>query len=107
VVEGPNWEEELQLLFDRDEIDGDWKCAVPQSGAQGIGLAVRLDTGLFQDPPSIQFDSSLADQAPLLKEVTDPFLMDTDIDDLDELHEFERRHSTRKCTLPIVNLSGY
>ena len=38
-----------------------------------------------------QFDSSLADQASLFKEVTDPFLMDTDRYDLDELHKFERR----------------
>ncbi len=91
VVEGPNRVEELQLFFDRDEINGDWKCAVQQSSAQIVGLAIRLDTGLFQDPPYIQFDSSLADEAPLLKAVTDPFSMDTDRDDLDELHKFERR----------------
>ena len=75
VVEGPNRVEELQLFFDRTEINGDWKCAVQQSGAQSVGLAVRTDTGVFQDPPFSQFDSSLADQAPLLKELTDPFLM--------------------------------
>ncbi len=91
VVEGPNRVEELQLFFNRDEINGDWKCAVQQSGAQSVGLAVRTDTGAFQDPPFSQFDSSLADQAPLLKEITDPFLVDTDRDDLDELHKFERR----------------
>ncbi len=85
MVEGPNKVEELQLFFDRD-----WKCAVKQPGAQRVGLAVRTDTGLFQDPPYIQFDSSLADQAPLLKEVTDPFLVDTYRDDLDELHKFVR-----------------
>lgn len=83
AVEGPNRGEELQLFFDRDEIDGDWKCAVQQSGAQSVGLAVRLDTGLFQDPPFSQFDSSLSNEAPLLKVVTDPFPMDTDRDDLD------------------------
>ena len=91
IVEGPNRVEELQLFFDRPEINGDWKCAVQQSGAQSVGLAVRTDSGEFQDPPFTQFDSSLADQAPLLKAVTDPFPMDTDRDDLDELHKFERR----------------
>lgn len=30
VVEGPNRVEELQLFFDRPEINGDWKCAVQQ-----------------------------------------------------------------------------
>ncbi len=91
VVEGPNRVEELQLFFDRPEINGDWKCAVQQSGAQSVGLAVRIDTGEFQDPTFTQVDSSLADQDPLLKEVTDPFLMDIDRDNLDELHKFERR----------------
>ncbi len=86
MVEEPNRVEELQLFF-----DGEWKCAFQQSGAQRVGLDVRTDTGLFQDPPYIQFDSSPADQAPLLKEVTDPFPMNTDRDDLDELHKFERR----------------
>ena len=64
VVEGPNRVEELQLFFDQDEIDGDWKCTFQQSGAQSVGLAVRTDAGVFQDPPFSQFDSSLADQAP-------------------------------------------
>ncbi len=91
VVEGPNRVEELQLFFDRDEVGGDWKCAVQQSGAQSVGLAIRTDTGAFLDPPFTQFDSSLANQAPLLKEVTDPFPTDTDKDGLDELHKFERR----------------
>ena len=91
VVEGPNRVEELQLYFDRPEITGDWTCAVQQSGAQSVGLVVRTDTGVFQNSPFTQFDSSLADQALLLKEVTDPFPMDTDKDDLDELHKFERR----------------
>ncbi len=86
MVEGPNRVEELQLFF-----GGDWKCAVQQSGAQRVGLAIRTDTGLFQAPPYIQFDSSLADQAPLLKEITAPFLINTDKDDLDDLHKFERR----------------
>jgi hypothetical protein len=75
VIEVPSRVGEPQLFFDRGEIDGDWKCAVQQSGAQSVGLAVRVDTGVFQDPPYIQFDSSLADQAPLLKAVTDPFPM--------------------------------
>ncbi|RLC98557.1 MAG: hypothetical protein DRI46_11150, partial [Chloroflexi bacterium] len=71
VVEGPNRVEELQLFFNRDEIAGDWKCALQQSGSQSVGLAIRTDTGAFQDPPFSQFDSSLADQAPLLKKITD------------------------------------
>ncbi len=101
MVEGPNRVEELQLFFDLDEIDGDWKCTVQQSGAQSVGLAVRTDTCLFQDPPYIQFDSSLADQTPLLKEVTDPFLMNTDRDDLNELHKFERRPLYTEVCLAI------
>jgi hypothetical protein len=32
VVEKPNRVEELQLFFDRPEINGDWKCAVQQVG---------------------------------------------------------------------------
>jgi hypothetical protein len=91
VVEGPNRQEELQLFFELDEIDGDWNCAVQQSGAQSVGIAVRKESGLFKDPPLIQFDTSLADSAPILKQVTDPFPMDTDRDGLDELHTYERR----------------
>ncbi len=91
VVEGPNRPEELQLFFSRNEMQGDWKCKVQSTGAQSIGIAVRTDTGLFEDPPLTQFNSSLADSAPLLKEVTDPFLMDTDRDGLPEQHKYERR----------------
>ncbi len=91
IVEGPNRVDELHLFFDRDEVDGDWVCAVQQSGAQSVGLAVRVDTQKFSDPPLTQFDASLADTAPLLKSATDPFPMDTDRDGLDELHKYERR----------------
>ena len=91
IVEGPNRQEELQLFFGQDDINGDWRCAVQQSGAQSVGIAVRIDTGLFENTPFTQFDTSLADSAPLLKQVTDPFLMDTDKDGLDELHKYERR----------------
>lgn len=90
VVEGPNRAEELQLFFDAPEVDGDWRCVVQRSGAQSVGLAVRVDGGEFQDPPFSQFDSSSND-APILKKATDPFQMDTDRDGLDEVHKFERR----------------
>ena len=66
VVEGPNRVEELQLFFDRDEINGDWKCTVQQSGAQSVGLAVRTDTGVFQDPPFAQSKQAFF-QHPILK----------------------------------------
>ncbi|SDM18018.1 hypothetical protein SAMN05421823_11127 [Catalinimonas alkaloidigena] len=90
VVEGPNRTDELQLFFDT-HLEGQWRCAVQPSGAQSVGLAVRTDTGLFQETPFVQFDSSSSAEAPVLKAATDPFQMDTDGDKLEELHKFERR----------------
>jgi endonuclease/exonuclease/phosphatase family metal-dependent hydrolase len=83
--------EELQLFFDDAAVAGDWLCAVQRSGSQSVGLAVRLDRGEFANPAFTQFDASLAQEAPILKEATDPFHMDTDRDGLDEMHKFERR----------------
>jgi hypothetical protein len=91
IVEGPNRPEELQLFFDSVEVAGDWICAVQRSGAQSVGIAVRVDRGEFANPPMTHFDSSLSNEAPILKEATDPFQMDTDKDGLDEIHKFERR----------------
>lgn len=48
--------EELQLIFNLDEVIGEWKCAVQQANNQFIGLAIRIDTGFFQHPPYVIFD---------------------------------------------------
>lgn len=99
IVEGPNRERELQLFFDSDEVDGEWQCAVQRSGSQSVGMAIRVDRGEYSNPPFIQFDSSLSNEAPILKEATDPFQMDTDRDGLDEIHKFERRPLYAKLNL--------
>jgi hypothetical protein len=91
IVEGPNRVEELQLFFDQDTVNGDWRCAVQSSGAQSLGLAVRVDRGAFADPPFAWFDVATAPEAAALKAATDPFQMDSDGDEVDEVHKFERR----------------
>lgn len=91
VVEGPNRADELELFFNGGDVAGQWRCAVQPSGAQSIGLAVRVDRGEFADPPFRQFDAGSATDAPELKAATDPFQMDTDQDGLVEVHKFERR----------------
>ena len=85
VVEGPNQTDELQLFFDSD-VQGTWKTQVqPSKGmSQCLGLAVRTDTGHFDDPPFRYHDTA---NLP----VFDEFRMDTDDDEVDEVYKFERR----------------
>ena len=99
VVEGPNRVYELQLLFDRPELNGDWVCTVQPSGSQSIGLAVRVDEGTFKDPAVLWFDARSADSAPVLSSATNPFEMDTDGDGVNEIHKFERRPLYAELTL--------
>ena len=42
AVEGPNRVEELQLFFDRDEINGDWKCTVQQPEPSALVWLLEL-----------------------------------------------------------------
>ncbi len=94
VVEGPNKKEELQLFFDSD-VKGTWSCDVQPShgGSQIIGLAVRRDTGRFADPPFERFNiaEGQGGEAERLSRATNPFTLDTDDDEIKELHKFERR----------------
>lgn len=85
VVEGPNRAGELQLFFDED-VDGEWTIQVQHSKgqSQNIGIAVRTDTGKFDDPPFKYFDTANL-------EAFDPFAVDTDDDEIDENYHFERR----------------
>jgi hypothetical protein len=88
LVEGPGRNEDLQLFFDQDLNEHTWKTHVQVSHAAGqpqnISLAVRTDSGSFQDPPFITFDTYK------MKEFGD-FKIDTDDDEISELYSFERR----------------
>ena len=91
IVEGPNQSEELQLFFDRPDVNGDWACVVQPAGAQSLGMAVRVDTGKFAQIPFNWFSIENHPEADALKTATNEFRMDTDNDGLDEIHKFERR----------------
>ena len=85
IVEGPNRPEELQLFFDSIG-DGTWVTGLQLSPGQlqNIGIAVRVDTNKFSDPPLRCWDT---EKNPLF----DPFHLDTDDDGIEEQHHFERR----------------
>jgi endonuclease/exonuclease/phosphatase family metal-dependent hydrolase len=85
VVEGPSSRDELQLLFDAD-MPGQWKIELQDTPgqSQNIGIAVRTDTGKFAAEPLRRWDTK-ADRE------FDPFLLDTDGDDVKEQHKFDRR----------------
>jgi endonuclease/exonuclease/phosphatase family metal-dependent hydrolase len=85
VVEGPNRTNELQLFFDKD-VTGEWKSAIQYSKGQtqNVGIAARTDQSKFLDPPFTLFDTNNI-------EAFDPFLLDTDDDEIKEQHQFERR----------------
>src|SRR4030095_6026812 len=85
VCEGPSRKEELKLFFDTD-MPGTWQVDLQRSPAQSqnIGIAVRTDTGKFV-APILQVHDTVGDKR------FDPFLVDTDSDDVLEQHKFERR----------------
>jgi hypothetical protein len=85
VVEGPSKPEELQLFFDSIG-QGVWttKLQVSSNSSQNIGVAVRTDTGKFNQQPIKQWDTKVDSRF-------DPFLIDTDNDEIKEQHHFERR----------------
>jgi endonuclease/exonuclease/phosphatase family metal-dependent hydrolase len=85
AVEAPNRTGELQLFFD-DDVAGNWNVWVqPSPGmSQCVGLAVRTDTGRFSNPPFTAYDT-------VNNQAFDPFLVDTDSDQVEESHHFERR----------------
>jgi endonuclease/exonuclease/phosphatase family metal-dependent hydrolase len=85
VCEGPSRKEELKLFFDTD-VPGTWQVDLQRSPAQSqnIGIAVRTDTGKFV-APILQVHDTVSDKR------FDPFLVDTDSDDVLEQHKFERR----------------
>ena len=85
VCEGPSRKEELKLFFDTD-VPGTWQVDLQRSPAQSqnIGIAVRTDTGKFV-APFLQLHDTVSDKR------FDPFLVDTDSDDVLEQHKFERR----------------
>jgi endonuclease/exonuclease/phosphatase family metal-dependent hydrolase len=85
VCEGPSRKEELKLFFDTD-VPGAWQVDLQRSPgqSQNIGIAVRTDTGKFV-APVLQLQDTVNDKR------FDPFLVDTDSDDVLEQHKFERR----------------
>ena len=85
IVEGPNRAGELQLFFDED-VAGQWQVQVQYSKGQSQNncVAVRVDGGKFDDPPFKFFDTNNI-------EAFDPFFVDTDDDEINEQHKFERR----------------
>lgn len=93
VVEGPNKAAELQLFFDED-VDGTWHCDVQPThkSSQIIGIALRTDTGKFAANPLTRFHvgAGQGGESERLSLATQPFLIDTDDDDIEEQHKFER-----------------
>ena len=85
VVEGPSRQDELQLFFNAD-VTGTWKVVLQATPgqSQNIGIAIRTDAGKFGDPPLKSWDT-------VKDKRFDPFLQDTDNDDVPEQHRFERR----------------
>jgi len=85
VVEGPNRTGELELFFTHD-VEGDWEVQVQYSKgqSQNVGIAVRVDQNKFVDPPFKFFDTNNLPEF-------DPFLVDTDDDEIQENYKFERR----------------
>ncbi|MDD1750040.1 MAG: hypothetical protein LUO89_09205 [Methanothrix sp.] len=85
IVEGPSRPEELQLFFDNIG-QGNWATdlQVSQGQSQNIGLAVRIDTNKFKNPAFRRMDTANDPRF-------DPFLIDTDNDEIKEEHHFERR----------------
>lgn len=94
VVEGPNKAAELQLFFDTD-VTGNWLCDVQptKGGSQIIGLAVRTDKNHFADVPFQRFhiDKEQGGESERLSSATNDFLIDTDDDEIQEFHKFERK----------------
>lgn len=94
VVEGPNKASELQLFFDSD-VTGTWSCDIqPTKGSsQIIGLAVRTDKEHFAATPFQRFhiDDGQGGESKRLSDATSAFAIDTDDDEIQELHRFERK----------------
>lgn len=85
LTEGPNRSSELELFFGEDVVGG-WKIQVQHSRgqSQNVAVAVRTDLGKFKDPPFFYMDTS---NIPAF----DPFLVDSDGDEIEEQYHFERR----------------
>jgi endonuclease/exonuclease/phosphatase family metal-dependent hydrolase len=85
MVEGPNRTGEVELFFNND-VDGRWKVHAQHSKgqSQNVCVAVRIDQDKFSDPPFSIYDTN---------NITafDPFVVDTDDDEIKEQHKFERR----------------
>jgi endonuclease/exonuclease/phosphatase family metal-dependent hydrolase len=85
IVEGPSRPAELQLFFDTD-VTGTWNTHLKTTSGQqqNIGVAVRVDTGKFaaQALSALTWPDATAFA---------PFLADTDNDDVEEHHKFERQ----------------
>ncbi len=84
IVEGPSQQKELQLFFDNIG-QGTWATdlQVSPGQAQNIGIAVRVDTNKFKDPALRRMETK---DDPRFN----PFLVDTDNDEIKEQHHFER-----------------
>lgn len=85
MCEGPSRKEELTLFFNTD-MPGTWSVELQRSPgqSQNLAVAVRTDTGKFANP-ALSFQDTNNDSR------FNPFLVDTDSDDINEQHKFERR----------------
>jgi hypothetical protein len=84
-VEGPTQTDELQLFFDKD-VQGEWRAEVQTSPgmSQCLGVAARVDTDRFEDPPIERFETGAM-------EVFGGFLTDVDENGIQEQYGFERK----------------
>lgn len=86
VVEGPNRTRELQTFFDAD-VTGTWSTYIQttKGGTQCLGIAVRTDTGKFDDERPVKTFDTANDP------VFDDFELDNERDGITEIYKYERR----------------
>ncbi|MAZ29649.1 MAG: hypothetical protein CL868_21560 [Cytophagaceae bacterium] len=86
VVEGPNRTKELQLFFDTD-VAGTWHTYIQNTkgATQCLGVAVRTDTGKFDDTMPLRSFNTAIDER------FDDFMLDSEDDGIIELYKFERK----------------
>ncbi len=86
VVEGPNRTKELQLFFDSD-VKGTWQTYIQttKGSSQCVGIAVRTDTGIFDETIPLKTFNTAIDP------IFDDFELDNEDDGITEIYKFERR----------------
>lgn len=110
VIEGPSSPDELQLLFDT-LAPGQWVTHLQVSkslnaphrkdiftSTQNVGIAVRVDTGKFANPPMTVFDA-MDPQSGDIFTASEPFFLDSGANGVFEWYRYERRPAYVEITM--------